>query len=72
MVIKVFIASRPVRELESRKRKFHNFIRLQDETKPSISRFTKFLATATDYIVEHAQGVFIWVRLVKDELLNKI
>jgi len=31
-VIKVFVASRPVTQLEYRSSEFHNFIRLQDET----------------------------------------
>jgi hypothetical protein len=77
-VVKIFIASRPVKELEHRTSKFHNFIRLQDETKPDIFRFarscledlnfTSFLDRATRYIVEHAQGVFLWVQLVYEEL----
>jgi hypothetical protein len=77
-VVKVFVASRPVKQLEHRIREFHNFIRLQDETKLDISRFarscledlniTSFLDRATRYIVEHAQGVFLWVRLVSEEL----
>jgi ankyrin repeat domain-containing protein 50 len=78
-VVKVFVASRPVVELEYRISDKHNFIRLQDETKPDISNFahsflkqnfTGFLDRATEYIVEHAQGVFLWVRLVKEELLH--
>jgi ankyrin repeat domain-containing protein 50 len=77
-VVKVFVASRPVKELEHRIGDFHNFIRLQDETKPDISRFarsclrdlnfTNSLSRATEYIVEHAQGVFLWVQLVNEEL----
>jgi ankyrin repeat domain-containing protein 50 len=78
-VVKVFIASRPVAVLERRIGEFHNFIRLQDETKSDISgfassflkrlEFTSFLEQATEYIVEHAQGVFLWVNLVREELL---
>jgi hypothetical protein len=78
-VVKVFVASRPVAVLERRISEFHNFIRLQDETKSDIARFagsflkdlefTGFLEQATEYIVEHAQGVFLWVKLVRDELL---
>jgi ankyrin repeat domain-containing protein 50 len=77
-VVKVFVASRPVKELEHRISQFHNFIRMQDQTKPDISRFahsclkdlnfTSFLDRATKYIVEHAQGVFLWVQLVIEEL----
>jgi tRNA A37 threonylcarbamoyladenosine biosynthesis protein TsaE len=78
-VAKVFIASRPVGVLERYSSKFHNFIRLQDETRPDISRFansflerlefTGILVKAREYIVKHAQGVFLWVRLVEKELL---
>jgi hypothetical protein len=80
-VVKVFIASRPVIQIEHRIKEFHNFIRLQDETIYDISSFahsflnflnptTGFLDRATTYIVEHAQGVFLWVQLVKEELLD--
>ena len=65
-VIKVFVASRPVTQLEYRSSEFHNFIRLQDETKPDILRFassclkdlnfTSFLERATEYIVKHLRG----------------
>lgn len=78
-VVKVFAASRPVGLLERYNSEFHNFIRLQDQTKSDISRFagsflkrleiTSFLDQATKYIVENAQGVFLWVRLVGEELL---
>ncbi|KAH0556424.1 hypothetical protein GP486_005657 [Trichoglossum hirsutum] len=79
-VVKVFITSRPVIHLENRINKVHNFIRLQDETKQDISNFahsflnrlefTDLLGRATEYIVEHAQGVFLWVGLVNKELVN--
>ena len=79
-VVKVFVASRPARQLEVRKSQFHNFIRLQDETKPDISgvaisflnRLTlkHLLGPATKYIVENAQGVFMWVKLIGEELLT--
>ena len=78
-IAKLFIASRPVGELDLRiSPSHHNFIRLQDETKRDISSFacsfleglnlTHVLAQATEYIVENAQGVFLWVKLVGDEL----
>ncbi|KAH8696888.1 hypothetical protein GQ44DRAFT_633885, partial [Phaeosphaeriaceae sp. PMI808] len=77
--VKVFVASRPVGELDLRiSLSHHNFIRLQDETKRDISSFarsflkglnlTHVLARATKYIVENAQGVFLWVKLVGEEL----
>lgn len=77
-VVKVFIASRPVSLLERSISQFHNVIILQDQTKSDISHFadsflkelefTGFLEMARDYIVEKAQGVFVWVQLVKKEL----
>ena len=77
-ITKVFIASRPVEELEARKRQSYNFIRLQDETKSDISNFAhSFLASlqlrdvlvqAEQYIVKNSQGVFLWVKLVGEEL----
>lgn len=79
-VVTVFIASRPVEQLELRG--FYNFIKLQDETKSDISRFphsfleglsvTHLLTQATEYTVENAQGVFLWVRLVAAELLKYV
>lgn len=78
-VVKAFIASRPVSQSKRSISKFHNIITLQDETKSDISRFassflkelefTGFLDQAMEYIVEKAQGVFLWVQLVKKELL---
>lgn len=77
-IVKVFVASRPVGQLELRIGECHNFIRLQDETKSDISRFaysflvglnvTHVLAQAMEYIVKNAQGVFLWVKLVGEEL----
>jgi len=78
-IVKVFVASRPVGQLELRRSQFHNFIRLQDETQSDISslarslldglNLTHVLAQATEYIIENAQGVFLWVKLVGEELL---
>ncbi|KAG9227962.1 hypothetical protein BJ875DRAFT_490517, partial [Amylocarpus encephaloides] len=78
-VVKVFIASRPVGFLEHRINETHSFIKLQDETKLDISIFagsflkkldlTDFLDQAIEYIVENAHGVFLWVKLVAEELL---
>jgi ankyrin repeat domain-containing protein 50 len=78
-IVKVFVASRPIGQLELRRSQFHNFIRLQDETKSDISSFarsllgglnlTHVLAQATEHIVENAQGVFLWVKLAGEELL---
>ena len=77
-IVKVFVASRPLGQFEPHK--VHNLIRLQDETKSDISSFahslldrlnlTHVLAQATEYIVENAEGVFLWVKLVGEELLT--
>ncbi|KAH0533236.1 hypothetical protein TsFJ059_001827 [Trichoderma semiorbis] len=75
-VIKVFIASRPITQLEARRGQFINFIRLQDETTLDISNFANSLLGGLDltreieYINENAQGVFLWVKLVGEELLR--
>ena len=77
-IAKVFIASRPVGGLELRIHESHNFIRLQEETKLDISSFAhsclkglnlrSVLVQAEEYIVKNAQGVFLWVKLVGEEL----
>ncbi|KAK6525307.1 hypothetical protein TWF694_005452 [Orbilia ellipsospora] len=77
--LKVFLASRPIGQLEIHRSSFCNSIKLQDQTKSDIRRFassllydinfTHFLSEATEYIVKNAQGVFIWVKLVGEELL---
>jgi hypothetical protein len=83
-IIKVFIASRPLGILNTildRIETFqHTWIRLQDETRPAIERYSKsfligdlkftddLLQEATEYVLETAQGVFLWVYLVKAEL----
>ncbi|KAI9869033.1 MAG: hypothetical protein M1813_002856 [Trichoglossum hirsutum] len=79
-IVKIFISSRPAGQLDLLRGKFHNFIRLQDETKSDISSFARsFLdglnltyrfAQSIEYIVENAQGVFLWVKLVGEELLT--
>jgi ankyrin repeat domain-containing protein 50 len=77
--VKVFVASRPIPVLERRISDFHSFIRLQDETKADLSRFAEsflkrlefasFRPRAREYIVKNARGVFLWVKLVGEELL---
>ncbi|KAF8541192.1 hypothetical protein BDD12DRAFT_531320 [Trichophaea hybrida] len=78
--IKVLLASRPLVGLKDHIEE-HQVIRMQDENKDDISKFADyflkkdlgltgtFLLDATNYIAENAQGVFIWVALVKSELL---
>ncbi|KAL7963435.1 putative kinesin [Trichoderma compactum] len=75
-VVKIFIASRPVTQLEARRDEFLNFIRLQDETTHDISNFANSLLEGLDltraiaYMIDNAQGVFLWVKLVGEELLR--
>ncbi|KAK4075807.1 hypothetical protein Trihar35433_2367 [Trichoderma harzianum] len=75
-VVKIFIASRPVTQLEARRDQFLNFIRLQDETTLDISNFAHSLLHGLDinraitYLIDNAQGVFLWVKLVGEELLR--
>lgn len=81
-ITKVFLASRPLGQLELRRTHVHNFISLQNETKTDIDNFahsflddlnlTHTLAQATEYIVKNAQGVFLWVKLVGEELLTGV
>ena len=80
--IKAFLASRPLAELQLRIKKGHHVIKMQDENTGDISRFAddflnrdleltgEILGEARDYITDNAHGVFIWVRLVKTELLS--
>jgi hypothetical protein len=82
--IKVFLASRPVAELKHHMQKPHLVIKLQEENKYDISRFMddflqnelkltgKILGEAAEYITGNAQGVFVWVGLVKTELLRLV
>jgi hypothetical protein len=79
-VVKIFIASRPVAQLETRQHKCLNFIKLQDETSSDIFRFanslleglelTDLLAQMISYILCNAHGVFLWVKLVGEELIR--
>lgn len=83
-VVKIFLASRPIGVLQKyHASKFSDSkflsIKLQDQTKSDIARFadsflkdlefSSFLKLATEYIVKNAHGVFLWVQLVKKELL---
>ncbi|KAL6835271.1 putative kinesin [Trichoderma camerunense] len=81
-VVKIFIASRPVAQIEARRGQYLNFIRLQDETTADISNFayslldglhfdaTNLLPQAIKYIVDNAFGVFLWVKLAGAELIK--
>ena len=81
-IMKAFVASRPISGLTGRPEDIHKVIRLQDVNTSAILAFTRsFLGPeiglppedvrkATEYIVHHAQGVFVWVDLVRKELLR--
>ncbi|KAF8535193.1 hypothetical protein BDD12DRAFT_753344, partial [Trichophaea hybrida] len=81
-IMKIFLASRPVLQLNHVAEKGHHVIRLQDENEKDISEFARsflgpdlylppdMLDKATEYIVENAQGVFVWVYLVKEKLFE--
>ena len=81
-IVKIFVASRPFPGLGSHSARSHKMIRLQDVNYSDILKFAKsFLdnlelglplgiaRSAEEYIVENAQGVFVWVYLVREELL---
>ncbi|KAL7782062.1 ankyrin repeat-containing domain protein [Trichoderma afarasin] len=81
-VVKVFITSRPVEQLDARQKNVNNIIQLHEETVSDISRFarsmlddlhiSRLLAKATDFIIKNAHGVFLWVKLVGDRLKASI
>jgi len=79
--VKVFLASRPVAELPRQIEDCHHVIRLQDENKGDIQKFVddflpglgltrQYRHEAANYIMAKAEGVFVWVHLVKSELLR--
>jgi hypothetical protein len=82
-VVKVFVASRPIVELSHRTEET-KVIKLQNENNADILKFagsflrselelpSDILLQITDYIVAHAEGVFIWVYLVKEKLLEYV
>jgi hypothetical protein len=79
-IVEVFVASRPVVGLSGHSAKIHKMIRLQDVNYSDILKYAKsflgpeldlphdIIHQATEYIVRHAQGVFVWVYLVREEL----
>ena len=82
-IVKVFAASRPVDGLSVYLTEHHKVIRLQDFNKSDILKFAEsFLRgpglglpptiadSAKEYIARNAQGVFIWVHLIREELLK--
>ncbi|KAF8534214.1 hypothetical protein BDD12DRAFT_757546, partial [Trichophaea hybrida] len=81
-IVKIFFASRPISQFNHEVKMDHHVIRLQDENEKDISEFARsflgpdldlppeILNQATEYIIEMAQGVFVWVYLVKEQLLK--
>jgi len=81
-IVKIFLASRPISQFTHEVKKGHHVIRLQDENEKDISEFARsflgpklglpsnILNKATKYIVENAQGMFVWVYLVQQTLLK--
>lgn len=78
--VKIFVASRPVAVMQRRIDEFHSFVRIQDETKPDLEMFADSFISRLDlqpdtaieltkYITRNAEGVFLWVKLVGEELL---
>ena len=83
--VKVFVASRPVFGLSGQSTKANKMIRLQDVNYSDILLFARgFLRELgllpwggagpawkyLQYIAQSAQGVFVWVRLVREELIK--
>jgi hypothetical protein len=81
-IVKIFLASCPISQFKHEVKKDQHVIRLQNENEKEISEFARsflgpdldlppeILNQATEYIVEKAQGVFVWVYLVKKKLLE--
>jgi hypothetical protein len=82
-IVKIFVASRPVPRLSGHSARSHKMIRLQDVNYSDILKFAEsFLGSpefgllpdiahsAKRYIAKNARGVFVWVHLVREELLE--
>ncbi|KAI1204287.1 uncharacterized protein F4807DRAFT_353339 [Annulohypoxylon truncatum] len=82
-ILKLFIASRPVGVLDRLVMKYKNIAKvltLQHYTRSDIRNFTcsfvrelefdEYYEEAVEYIVKNAQGVFVWVELVRRQLLK--
>jgi hypothetical protein len=84
-VVKVILASRPINDLNHDFVDSCNHILLQDKNKEDIEKFTDaFLADqvfcraeglkrhAKEYIVQCADGVFLWVSLIRESLVRYV
>ena len=82
-IVKVFVASRPIIGLSGHWTRNQKVIRLQDVNYSDILKFTAsfldspelglspdIVYSTAKYITENAQGVFVWVHLVREELLE--
>jgi len=79
--VKVFLASRPLANVTHRIKQRYPAIIMQDQNTHDICAFAdeflnyelqltgEKLAEATKYITDNAKGVFVWVSLIKAELL---
>jgi hypothetical protein len=79
-VVKIFVASRPITGLNHNVAEIEHIIKMQDENGLDILKFAEsflgklklsaiFHRKTKDYIIQYAQGVFVWVYLVQNELL---
>jgi hypothetical protein len=84
-VVKVFLATRPINEVSQNLTLRCRKILLQDQNKNDIITYVRRILGSTqvncdqrlrervvEYIVENADGVFVWVRLIAEELLDLI
>jgi hypothetical protein len=83
-VLKVLVASRPIAGLSRYSAENRKMIRLEDVNSSDILKFAEsfldsklklnlppdIVRQAKEYIVQNAQGVFVWVHLVREELLR--
>lgn len=82
-VVKIFLASRPINELHHELMDTNSLkrIRLQEKNREDIERYTDtflgdrvfqraqgFRERAKVYILQHADGVFLWVALIRKDL----
>ncbi|KAA8899138.1 hypothetical protein FN846DRAFT_782476, partial [Sphaerosporella brunnea] len=81
-VVKVFLACRPINDTPAVTHGSYR-IRLQEKNKEDIVRYTcaflrkpvfgsiqGFSSQIEEYIIKHADGAFLWVRLLEDELVR--
>lgn len=84
-VVKIFLASRPINDLHYDHLVIYNRILLQEKNTEDIEKYTDtflgsrvfcraqaFKKQAKDYIVQCADGVFLWVSLIRDDLVRYV